>query len=286
MSLHTLQSIRDVTQVDTPIIDEADFNQYPDYYNAYKSKWSKLHFYRFEYTSNDHTVIGYLVEPKEGTNLSTIIYNRGGTQDIGKIDDTKLFYLMADLAEAGHVVIGSQYSGNDGGEGKDESGGDELFDVLNLKTIIDEHDKCDQSRIGMYGASRGGLMTYLSLSKVDWIKAAVIKSAPTNEQRSLDERPELKELIAQCYDINDPKEVERRSPIKWASKLNNNTPILLFHGTEDDKVNVLDTIEMSVELQKNSIPFEMHIYQGGHRLKKQTKTIMRRVEEWFDFYLK
>jgi dienelactone hydrolase len=72
------------------------------------------------------------------------------------------------------VVVGSQYRGAAGSEGKDEFGGADLNDVMNLLPLLEALPNADPSRIGMAGFSRGALMTYLALTKTDRIKAAVV----------------------------------------------------------------------------------------------------------------
>ena len=68
------------------------------------------------------------------------------------------------LAEQGYVIIGSNY------REKDEFGGAEINDVLNLTETVKEIKKADSNCIGMFGWSRGGMMTYLALQKSDKIK--------------------------------------------------------------------------------------------------------------------
>ena len=106
---------------------------------------------------------------KRATRAPTIVYNRGGSGEFGAIRIGWLFTgTIAALARAGYIVIASQYSGVAGGEGVDEMGGSDLQDVLNLHKIIKGLSFCDAKRIGMYGFSRGGIMTYRALREVRW----------------------------------------------------------------------------------------------------------------------
>src|SRR5439155_6293397 len=91
---------------------------------------------RIQYLSDGLKVIGYMVKPRDavGKQYPVIIYNRGGFQDIGKIDDGNIldFYHWA---SSGFIILASQYRGNDGGEGKDELGGADVDDVVNVVTL-------------------------------------------------------------------------------------------------------------------------------------------------------
>jgi dipeptidyl aminopeptidase/acylaminoacyl peptidase len=249
--------------------------------------WAGLDFYKFDYVSDGRIVKGYLVEPKIGVDLPCIIFNRGGSKDYGKIDERVLFFLIAKIASWGYSVIASQYSGNDGGEGKDECGGMDVNDMLNLKDILDQYDRVDSSKIGMFGGSRGGMMTYIALKQVDWIKAAVIRAGSSNEIRGYKLRPSVKEFRSDMYDVHSEEENIKRSGIFWVDQMTKKTPLLLIHGTGDDKVSPLDALEMGVELYKNNIPFELHVYQDDdHKISKNSKEAMEKTHQWFDKYVK
>ena len=273
--------------LDNPIITEEQLKIDKNFFERKQKMWQTVNTYRIEYTSQGHKVIGFVVEPKVEGVYPCIIFNRGGCKDYGKIGERLLFFMMAELASNGYVIVASQYSGNDDGEGKDECGGSDIEDVLILQKILDEYEKADEKRIGMYGGSRGGAMTYLALTKIDYLKCAVIKAGSSNEIRAFELRPELKAFRSDMYDVNDEQELIKRSPVFWADKLTKNTPILLQHGTADDKVTVLDTLDMSIELHKNQIPFQMHIYEGdGHFLSKNKREVFKKTVEWLDRYLK
>lgn len=293
MSSVLTKLITKITPLTPPSLTQEQLNNYPDFFQAKQEGWEKLDFYRVEYNSSGHKVIGFLIEPKSDFSTSTsstaklpcLIYNRGGSREFGKIDNKKLFYMLADFALMGYVVAASQYSGVDGGVGVDECGGREIEDVLVLKDVLKEREKADADRVAMMGVSRGGMMTYLSLKKVDWLKCAILKAAPTNEIRSINQRPELKEYLNLSYDTNNDEELKRRSAILWADELSKTTPLLLLHGSKDDKVDVLDSLEMALELQKNSHPFEMVIYDDNHQLKINKKEVNLKIQTFLQKHL-
>ncbi len=67
------------------------------------------------------------------------------------------------MAAWGYIVIASQYSGNAGSEGKEDLGGQKtkMFSIC-IHSFRKNSTMRTLDRIGMYGASRGGMMTYLA----------------------------------------------------------------------------------------------------------------------------
>src|SRR6185369_5227400 len=102
-------------------------------------------------------------EEHEWQKVAAIIYNRGGNREFSKLMPW-MQYGFYDFVSNGFVVIGSQYRGNDGGEGREEFGGAEVRDVLNLIPLAKSLDYVDMSNVFMFGESRGGMMSYLALA--------------------------------------------------------------------------------------------------------------------------
>lgn len=70
--------------------------------------------FKLKYLSDGLQVVGYLVKPKTVTGkLPVVIYNRGGHREFGRITLGTMLEL-ASFAEAGFVVLASEYSGNGG----------------------------------------------------------------------------------------------------------------------------------------------------------------------------
>lgn len=197
---------------------------------------NKIFVYRIIYKSKGKKIVGYIVEPRKGNNLPCIIWNRGGSRDFGSIRIGQLFgnhYTIAPLAIEDYIVIATQYPGVAGGEGIDNWGDDlGMASILDLYKILRNYKRADHTRVGMFGHSRGGCMTYMSLAKVKWIKAAVVGAAPTNEIRSSKWRKGWAEHQKRIYS-SSIKEKKKRSAIFWANKINKKTPILIMHGTAD-----------------------------------------------------
>ena len=237
-------------------------------------------------------VKGYIAYPKDNSkNYPCVIWNRGGIGDKGAIDSFTARGLFVQIANWGHVVFASQYRGNDGGEGKDEFGGSDVSDVLNLIHLANEIDNANTEKWGIEGWSRGGMMTYLTLTKTDVFKCAIINGGIANLRCSSDESPFMRKLYEATlgkYKENEFYEkCESRSIVKFADKLSKNTPMLIIHGTNDERVLPHDSIDLSYELLKFKIPFRLVLLEGGdHFNKKHRKEVDEMRKKWFEKYLR
>lgn len=243
------------------------------------------------YLSDGFKVKGYISYPKDNSKkYPCIIWNRGGIGDKGAIDSFTARGLFGQIASWGYVVFASQYRGNDGGEGKDEFGGDDVNDVMNLMPLADGIENADTEKWGIEGWSRGGMMTYLTLTKTDVFKCAIVNGGIANLRCSSDESPFMRRLYEATmgkYKGKDfYKKCESRSIVKFADKLSNKTPLLIIHGTNDERVLPHDSIDLSYELLKLKIPFRLVMLEGGdHFNKKHRKEVDEMRRMWFEKFL-
>ena len=250
----------------------------------------QIQVYKFKYISGNHLVGCYIVLPKiilKSEKLPCVILNRGGNGNFDKWEDYRMFTnVVSRFARWGHATILSQYSGNSDSEGYDQFGGSDIQDILQIKNFLPEFSFIDDKKISMIGYSRGGMMTYLSVAYADWINCAVSIAGVTNLERNYKNRPDLKYNHQFLFDVNDQKELEKRSVVKWADKLNRKTPILIIHGSEDKQVDVADAIEIAKELEKNNHTYKLKVYQGGdHHLNNYFYDYGDEIKNWLNKYL-
>jgi len=257
-----------------------------------KSIISTINFYHITYLSDGLKVKGYMALPKRAGKYPCVIYNRGGNREAGKItDEGFLTRGLAEISSKGYVIVASQYRGNDGGEGREEFGGKDLNDVLNLIPLLANLPQADTSKIGMLGWSRGGMMTYLALCKTTKIKAAVVGSGVTDLIKSLETRPDFDTAVyaplIPGYAANKTAALQDRSAIYFAGKINKTTPVLILQGTADWRVpanQVLDLVNKFYQLKQ---PFRLILYEGGqHSLIEHRKDYITQTVNWFDAYLR
>ncbi len=251
-----------------------------------------IDFQSIMYMSDELKVAGYIIKPKQtnGRKLPVIIYNRGGNRSFGQLVFSNFFSLF-ELVSDGYILTASQYRGNAGGEGIEEFGGADVNDVLNLIPLIESIPEADASRIGMYGWSRGGMMTYIALAKTNRISAAIIGAGVSDLFDTNKRRPEMEsnvhsQLIPN-YRNNKSAELTARSAVKWPEKLNKKTPILLLHGSSDWRVDPGQSLKMASLLYDCKHPFRFVFFEGGdHSLSEHKKEVNRLVKEWLDRYVR
>ena len=247
---------------------------------------------KITYLSNGLKVKGYISYPVDGSKkYPCVIWNRGGIGNKGVIDSFTARGLFGQIASWGYIVFATQYRGNDGGEGKDEFGGEDVNDVLNLIPLADEIEIADTEKWGIEGWSRGGMMTYLTLTKTDIFKCAIVSGGIANLRCSSDESPFMRRL----YEVTMGKykgeefyeKCESRSIVKFADKLSKETPILIVHGTADERVLPHDSLDLSYKLLELKIPFRLVMLEGGdHFMKKHRKEVDEMRRMWYEKYLK
>jgi dipeptidyl aminopeptidase/acylaminoacyl peptidase len=243
---------------------------------------------KITYLSDGLKINGYIAFPKDGPQkYPCIIWNRGGSMEEGAIDSFTARGIYGQLASWGYVVFASQYRGNAGSEGKEQLGGDDVNDILNLIPLAEEIPQADKKTWGIEGWSRGGMMTYLALAKNPNFKCAVLSGAISDLKQFMDSRAEkidtYKDLIG---DLNFEEELKKRSAINFAGTLPK-IPYLLLHGGKDKAVHPYQTIEMAKKMYNLNIPYRLVILEeGDHFLKNHRKEVDRLRKFWFDKYLK
>jgi len=239
---------------------------------------------RLKYSSDGLSVAGFVYAPADtGAKHPVLIFNRGGNRDMGKIGLDELLF-MRTFAKSGYVVLGSQYRGSDGGEGRDEFGGRDVDDVLNLLPLARRLGNVDLDNVYMVGHSRGGMMVYLALKRGMRVSAAVAWGAPTDLEALGRERPVMvryvySEIIP--HFARRPEDALReRSAVEWPEALD--TPLLLVHGDADKRVPASQAIELAARLRALGKSCEIVIYPGGdHMLSKNLDQAIERMKAWF-----
>ena len=242
------------------------------------------------YQSDGLEVRGYLARPREAGVYPCVIYNRGGNRSFGAIGDLEAVLALGSIAGRGYVVVASQYRGHTGTPGRDEFGGADVNDVLNLIPLLDELPGADASRIGMVGWSRGGMMTYLALTRTDRIAAAVVGSGAADLASSARERPELERVFAELiphYPEAGDRELDARSAVHWPERLHKQTPILVLQGSADWRVDPRQTLVLAEKLYSARHPFRLVFFEGGdHGLSEYRGEVRQLVGDWLARYVR
>lgn len=251
------------------------------------------------YPVDDLDIQGFLVtpvgEPPEG-GWPVVIFNHGGNADIGEVRfqyiAARLFPLVAD----GFVVLGSQYRGTKIADTpnpdrlRDEFGGADVNDVRALVSIAENLNFADASRIGMWGMSRGGMMTFIAARNSSDFDALVVEGTPVDEFKSLERLPFLDDVFRTWvpgYEEDRENVVRARSAIFWLEDLSKDMPILILHGTHDKRVRADQALALASRLQELEHPYKLVMFEGGgHGLNAHHAEMIREVRDWFAKKLK
>jgi len=246
---------------------------------------------KITYLSDGLKVKGYAAYPKEkNKEYPCIIWCRGGFGNAGAIDSFNAQGIFGQLASWGYVVFASQYRGNYGGEGEDEFGGRDVNDVLNLIPLAEEFPMAKKDIWGIEGWSRGGMMTYLALTKTNVFKAAIVTGAVANLRCNAGESVFMnkfyEKILGKFGSESFDKKCKARSIINSVDKICKTTNLLIMHGTADKRVLPHDSIDVANNLLKLGYPFRLLLMENGdHFLKNHRKEVDRQRKEWFGKYL-
>ncbi len=150
--------------------------------------------------------------------------------------------------------------------------------------------KIDPKKIGVMGSSAGGHLASTALTHYD---AGKPDAADLVERQS--SRPDLGIL---CYAVismgpithggsrnnllgkdPDPELVKNLSNELQVTK--DTPPCFIWHTWEDGAVKVENSLEFAAALQKNHVPFDLHIYQkGGHGIGLKDRPPFENAHPW------
>ncbi len=246
--------------------------------------------HRIVYEVDGLRVTGYLARPVAPGPHPCLVWNRGGNREFGAWNDRRAAVVLARAASWGYVVVAPQYRGNGGGEGREEYGGADLADVLALLTLLDSLPDADASRVGLYGQSRGGLMAYQALAASDRFAAAAIDAGIADLAESIARRPDLEPVAAELipgWSDDRAAALRHRSALAWAEELAAGTPVLLLHGTADERVDIAQARRMAARLAELGRPHRLVEFEGGdHALSAHRRAADDALRAWFDAHLR
>ncbi|MHA7829856.1 MAG: alpha/beta hydrolase family protein [Flagellimonas sp.] len=250
-----------------------------------------IQFSRITYLSDGLKVTGYIAEPKKEGIYPCIISNRGGNRDFGEWTPLSVGFFMGKMASWGYVVVASQYRGNDGGEGIEQFGGDDINDVLNLMPVLEQLPKADTARIGIEGGSRGGMMTYLAMKESCRFKAAAVIAGMADAYLNIKNRPEMEKHVfselAPNYWADKENQLNIRSAVLWADKMCKTTPLLVMHGSADWRVSAEESLSLVSQLYKYKHPTRFILFEGAdHGIREFRKDTFNAMKNHFDRYVR
>jgi len=242
---------------------------------------------RVTYSSDGLPVVAFVYRPSAaGDKHPVVVYNRGSY--VRQNAARELLVTFHRLADAGFVVVAPMYRGSEGAPGRDEMGGAELADLVNIQPVIVSLPYADPASTFLYGESRGGMMTLQALRDGFRARAAAIVGVFTDLDQYLKEDPNAAALgpkIFPDYETNRAVIIERRSAVRWADRIA--APLLIMHGGDDTSVNPAHALQLAAVLQRSGKPYELVIVAGArHVLDPFEAERDERAIRWFRRYLR
>lgn len=247
---------------------------------------------RVVYQSNKLRVVAYVIRPVQAGKYPVLIYNRDGYQEKGLLNELFCAKELNSMARWGYVVVASQYRGYEGEDGRDEFGGEDVNDVLNLIPMAAGLPYADTSRVGMYGFNRGGMMTYLAMTRSKQIDAAISESGISNLYlyaaiHTEDGFYESMEKMMPDYYSDKSGSMKKRSMAYWADNLLSDIPLLILHGSSDWDVHPSESQSASESLFKIRYPHRSILYEGGtNGLPEFKEEKNLEIHKWLDRYVR
>jgi dipeptidyl aminopeptidase/acylaminoacyl peptidase len=245
------------------------------------------------YWSDGLRINGFVARPKHPGNYPVLLWNRGGSGDRGALNNLTSHLILASTAAWGYVVLATHYRGCVGSEGVEDWGGEDIHDAQALLETAREIPGADLTRVGIEGASRGGMTTYRILAQDDRFRCAIVHAGVTDVVSLCGQKDNFARFCDTLLSKFDPEhkqeELRKRSAVHWADKLPRTAPILVLHGDRDTVIPLEQSEKFAAQLKRHSIPHEFHVVKGGGHvaLKDGTyKAIDQLRRPWLEKYLK
>lgn len=247
---------------------------------------SRYELLRLTYRSDDLRVVAFVYRHKAAVGARpVIVYNRGSYVRQGAAPE--LLVPFHRMAEAGFVVVAPMYRGSEGAPGRDEMGGADLADLMNVRGVIASLPYADAASVFLFGESRGGMMALQALRDGFQALAAATVGTFTDLEAYLAEDPRAAAASAQIFPefaATRPALVERRSALQWADRIS--APLLIMHGGADTTVSPSHSLNLASALQRLGKPYELAIVAGARHVMDPFEAERdERAIQWFKRHL-
>jgi dipeptidyl aminopeptidase/acylaminoacyl peptidase len=240
--------------------------------------------------SRVYTPLGF--DPARHYPAVVFVHGAGYLQDVyyGWSGYWHEFMFHTFLTQHGYVVLDMDYRAS-AGYGRDwrtaiyrQMGHPELEDLEDGVAWLAAHKQVDAKRVGVYGGSYGGFMTFMALFRHPDLFAAGAALRPVSDWAHYNQS--YTSAILNTPEI-DPEAYAASSPIEFAAGLTR--PLLICDGMQDDNVFFQDTVRLVqrlIELKKEN--FETAIYPvESHGFRQPTSWLdeYRRIWKLFAAHL-
>ncbi len=145
----------------------------------------------------------------------------------------------------------------------------------------------DPDRLGAFGWSYGGYMTYWILTQTDRFKAVSPGAGLTNIY-SMYSQNDIQRYLRWFYSDKSPWDAQElywdRSPMKYVKNVK--TPVMIMHGQVDTRVPIAQAQEFYMALKEMKVPVEFVVYPRENHGFTEPRHNMDRVRRYVKFFAK
>jgi dipeptidyl aminopeptidase/acylaminoacyl peptidase len=238
-------------------------------------------------------VEGLLTRPAEystGTKVPLLLNPHGGPTgaSINSFNGT-----VQVLAANGFAVLQPNFRGSTGKgltfaqANKNTWGKGDYEDCMTGVDAMIARGLADPDRLGAYGWSYGGYMTFWILTQTDRFKAVSPGAGLTNIY-SMYSQNDIQRYLRWFYSDKSPWDATElywdRSPMKYVNNVK--TPTMILHGQADTRVPLAQAQEFYMALKERKVPVEFVVYpREGHGFTEPRHQVDR-VQRYLRFFSK
>jgi dipeptidyl aminopeptidase/acylaminoacyl peptidase len=145
----------------------------------------------------------------------------------------------------------------------------------------------DPDRLGAFGWSYGGYMTFWILTQTDRFKAISPGAGLTNIY-SMYSQNDIQRYLRWFYSDKAPWDAQElywdRSPMKYVKNVK--TPVMIMHGQVDTRVPIAQAQEFYMALKEMKVPVEFVVYPRENHGFTEPRHQMDRVRRYVKFFAK
>jgi dipeptidyl aminopeptidase/acylaminoacyl peptidase len=197
------------------------------------------------------------------------------------------------LAANGFAVLQPNFRGSTGKAltftraNKNDWGKGDYEDCMTGVNAMIAQGIADPDRLGAFGWSYGGYMTYWILTQTDRFKAVSPGAGLTNIY-SMYSQNDIQRYLRWFYSDKAPWDAQElywdRSPMKYVKNVK--TPVMIMHGQADTRVPIAQAQEFYMALKEMKVPVEFVVYPRENHGFAEPRHNMDRVRRYVKFFAK
>jgi dipeptidyl aminopeptidase/acylaminoacyl peptidase len=243
----------------------------------------------FTYPSDELRIKGVVSYIPNSQTNSLLIFLRGGNRIFGIPNPA------SDLMCLDHYTIISSMYRDGVSEGRDQYGGDDVNDVLNLIDFLPTlerkiHINLQNSQRYLLGTSRGGMQMFLALARFPHLqrsfKKVVSLSGLLNMDICIVDRPDLKEMFTNDFGfiegVNDIEWINKRNPLLTVNNIKKDLPILIIQGNKDNRVTCEEGLSMLNKLKSSGNNVTYLEVEGAEHCLRNIPDRAQIIRQWLE----